>query len=85
MSEQPVQVRQATVADAAPIAHVQVAEEDGAVAGFIGAGRGRRDDVAAEVEVYVIHVLPEHRGNGVGGKLWTAACERIAEHRAPGH
>jgi GNAT superfamily N-acetyltransferase len=54
-----------------------VAEVDGRVVGFIVAGPARRDDVGAEVEVTVIHVLPEHRGKGVGSMLWAAACERV--------
>jgi GNAT superfamily N-acetyltransferase len=54
-----------------------VATLDGAVVAFIGAGPARRKDVGAEVEVYVIHVLPEHRGKGAGSQLWSAACQRL--------
>lgn len=51
-----------------------VAELDGQIIGFINVGPPRRDDLDVELEVYVIHVLPEHRGHGVGGRLWSEAC-----------
>ncbi len=54
-----------------------VAERDGEVVGFLGAGRSRRADLEAEHEVYVIHVLPPHRGSGVGTALWKVACPRL--------
>jgi ribosomal protein S18 acetylase RimI-like enzyme len=54
-----------------------VASLNGVVVGFIGAGPARRKDIEAELEVYVIHVLPEHRGKGFGSQLWRAACERL--------
>lgn len=53
-----------------------VAVEDSEVVAFVTAGPSRRDDVSADVEVYVIHVLPTQRGRGVGGRLWTEACAR---------
>ena len=56
---------------------VLVAEVGGEVVGFLGAGPSRRPDLNAEVEIYVIHVLGSHRGNGVGGALWRAACSRL--------
>jgi GNAT superfamily N-acetyltransferase len=54
-----------------------VATLDGVVVGFIGGGPARRSDIGAELEVYVVHVLPKHRGKGFGGQLWSAACERL--------
>jgi GNAT superfamily N-acetyltransferase len=33
--------------------------------------------MGAEVEIYVIHVLPEYRGTGIGGRLWSEACGRL--------
>ncbi len=54
-----------------------VAEVAGNVVAFVGAGPARRSDVGAEVEVYVIHVLPEHRGAGLGHRLWTEACQSV--------
>ncbi len=54
-----------------------VAEVGGEVVGFLGAGPSRLQDKGAEVEIYVIHVLTPHRGNGVGGALWRAACPRL--------
>ena len=46
------------------------------VVAFVTAGSPRRDDVNADVEVYVIHVLPALRGKGVGSRLWTEVCAR---------
>ena len=54
-----------------------VAVADRAVVGFIGAGSARRTDVPADVEVHVIHVLPAHRGRGVGSSLWSAIATKI--------
>lgn len=50
-----------------------VATVDGGVVAFLGAGPGRRTDVEAGLEVYVIHVRPEHRGRGIGSRLWREA------------
>jgi ribosomal protein S18 acetylase RimI-like enzyme len=47
------------------------------VVAFLGAGAARRTDIEAEVEVYVIHVLPEHRGRGIGSRLWREACVQL--------
>lgn len=54
-----------------------VAELDGSVVGFASAGSARRVNEGAEVEVYVIHVLPRHRGNGIGRLLWKEACGHV--------
>jgi ribosomal protein S18 acetylase RimI-like enzyme len=54
-----------------------VAEIEGEVVGFIGGGPARRAEFGAPVEIYVIHVLPEHRDHGIGGALWTPACAYI--------
>lgn len=54
-----------------------VAEVETEVVGFISGGEARQTGIGAEVEIYVIHVLPEHRGAGVGGRLWSEACRRI--------
>jgi GNAT superfamily N-acetyltransferase len=57
---------------------VMVAEDTtGMVIGFVGGGRARRPEPAAEVEIYVIHVYPDHRGRGVGDALWRAACGKL--------
>jgi ribosomal protein S18 acetylase RimI-like enzyme len=53
-----------------------VAELEGSVVGFISGGEARQPSFG-EVEIYVIHVLPEYRGAGIGGQLWSSACERI--------
>lgn len=54
-----------------------VAEAHGDVIGFLSAGPARRQDVGADLEVYVIHVLPEQRGRGVGRQLWAEGCGRL--------
>jgi len=46
------------------------------VVGFVTVGLARRHDVTAKLEVYVMHVLPDHRGKGVGGRLWKEGCTR---------
>ncbi|HWL89021.1 MAG TPA: GNAT family N-acetyltransferase [Polyangiaceae bacterium] len=53
---------------------VLVAEIDGAVVGFVEGGPARRKDPGAEVEIYVMHVHPDHRGRAIGADLWDAAC-----------
>ena len=53
-----------------------VAELEGSVVGFISGGEARQPSIG-EVEIYVIHVLPEYRGAGIGGQLWSPACECI--------
>jgi ribosomal protein S18 acetylase RimI-like enzyme len=55
----------------------RVGEVDGEVVGFVTAGPARRDDLEMDLEVYVIHVLPTHRGRGIGGRLWSAACGEV--------
>ncbi len=52
------------------------------VVGFIGGGPPRKQDVPAGFEIYVVHVLPAHRGQGVGGELWDVACTTL---RGPAH
>jgi ribosomal protein S18 acetylase RimI-like enzyme len=54
-----------------------VAEAQGRVVGFISGGEARQAGIGVEVEIYVIHVLPEHRGTGIGARLWSEACRRI--------
>ncbi|MEQ1571408.1 MAG: GNAT family N-acetyltransferase [Myxococcota bacterium] len=58
-------------------ARVFVAEADGAVVGFASGGGARRLDLGADVELTVIHVRPENRGQGVGAALWNATCDDI--------
>jgi hypothetical protein len=43
-----------------------VARIGGAPAGFISFGPGRDEDRWAHAEIYAIHVLKQHSGNGVG-------------------
>lgn len=66
-----------TAAQDDPMRVEMVAEVDGDVVGFATAGPARRDDLEANLELYVIHVLPSHRGRGVGGRLWSAICGEV--------
>ena len=52
------------------------------VVGFIGGGPPRHQDLPGGVEIYVVHVLPTHRGAGIGGQLWDVACTTL---RGPTH
>jgi L-amino acid N-acyltransferase YncA len=54
-----------------------VAERSGELVGFISGGPRRDNDVLADLEIYVIHVLPQHRGTGVGSQLWREACDQL--------
>lgn len=54
-----------------------VLELEGTVVAFVGGGSARRSDIGAEVEIRVIHVLPELRGKGLGEQLWSAATQRL--------
>ncbi len=47
------------------------------VVGFIGGGPPRKQDLPGGVEIYVVHVLPAHRGAGIGGQLWELACTTL--------
>ncbi len=56
-----------------------VAERDGAVVGFVSAGRSRDDDAADGTgEVYAIYLLREVQGTGVGAALMDAALAALA-------
>lgn len=54
-----------------------VAVRDGVVVGFISGGPTRESKVDATLEIYVVHVLPNERGTGVGSALWRDACARL--------
>lgn len=57
---------------------VQVAESDGKVVGFVAYDRSRDKGSKPTVgEVWAIHVLPEHWGQGAGLALWDAAREGL--------
>ncbi len=67
-----------SIAEASPLPLVIVADDarDGVI-GFVSGGRARRVEPNAQLEIYVLHVLPAHRGRGVGDALWTAACRAL--------
>lgn len=46
-----------------------VAVVDGAIAGFVASGPARDDDAPRDLELWSIHVLPQHQGLGVGRHL----------------
>jgi ribosomal protein S18 acetylase RimI-like enzyme len=53
---------------------VLVAERNGGVIGFVSGGPARNVAHGAELEIYVIHVLPAQRGAGAGALLWQQGC-----------
>ena len=59
-----------------------VAERDGAVVGFVAAGRSRDED-ATDVtgEIYAIYLLREAQGSGVGAALMDAALAALTAAR----
>ncbi len=60
-----------------------VAERDGAIVGFVAAGRSRDADAPdATGEIYAIYLLRDVQGTGVGGALMAAALAALA---AAGH
>lgn len=59
---------------------VQVAVRDGEVAGFVGYDRSRDPRTPPTTgEIWAIHVLAKHHGQGVGLALWDAAREGLLE------
>ena len=64
--------------------HVQVAEENGNMAGFVACGPGRdglslRED---EWEIYNLHVALSRQGRGIGGAMFENAVRLGREHGA---
>jgi ribosomal protein S18 acetylase RimI-like enzyme len=55
-----------------------VAEEAGAVAGFVFAGPPREVPPGYDAEVYALYVLPGRQGRGIGGALLRRAAEALA-------
>jgi ribosomal protein S18 acetylase RimI-like enzyme len=66
-----------TLSDAKLLLVIVAEDANGAVIGFVEGGPARRQEPAAELEIYVIHVHPKHRGQGLGDALWVAACEEL--------
>lgn len=59
---------------------VHVAVRDGKVAGFVAFDRSRDKGSKPTVgEIWAIHLLPDHWGQGAGVALWDAAREGLAE------
>jgi ribosomal protein S18 acetylase RimI-like enzyme len=57
-----------------------VAEDDGAVIGWLAAGPSRDDDRhEAEGEIWAVYVHPDSWRAGAGGALMTAAIERLVD------
>lgn len=54
-----------------------VAVKRGDLVAFASGGPARRSGLDALLEVHVIHVLPEHRANGLGSRLWSAICTQL--------
>ena len=60
------------LADPAGRDRIRVAEVDGAIVGFAGAGRPTEATPAREVALRMLYVLREHHGTGVGQALLDA-------------
>ncbi|HQZ05912.1 MAG: GNAT family N-acetyltransferase [Rhodoferax sp.] len=59
---------------------VQVASDGDAVVGFVGYDRSRDPRTPPTMgEIWAIHVLASHQGQGVGLALWDAAREALLE------
>lgn len=54
-----------------------VAELAAGIVGFCSGGPAREQAHGAELELYVIHVLPGQRAAGIGALLWKEACQRL--------
>jgi len=54
-----------------------VADVNVSVVAFVVAGPARQRECGGDCEIYVIHVLPQCRGAGFGGRLWNEVCKRI--------
>lgn len=81
----PVETRerewQGTLADESRTGFEFVAEDtQGKVFGFISAGPERSGDPDFAGHVYAIHVLPEHKGLGIGRSLMSTAAEQLVDH-----
>ena len=82
-SDQPMSPRQTRFwRDAIEFAEpqIQVADEDGELVGFVGYDRSRDPKTKPTVgEIWALHVLPDHQGQGIGLALWDAAREGLDE------
>ncbi|WP_374941009.1 GNAT family N-acetyltransferase [Xylophilus ampelinus] len=59
---------------------IQVADDDGELVGFVGFDRSRDPKTRPTVgEIWALHVLPRHQGQGVGLALWDAAREGLED------
>lgn len=61
-----------------------VAEEGGAVVGFISGGPAREGIPGFDTEVFAVYVHPDRQGRRIGRRLMARAAEAIAERGARG-
>jgi ribosomal protein S18 acetylase RimI-like enzyme len=61
------------------LSDVFVAEQDGAVVGFIASGPCRTDTLKCDGEIYAVYLLRAHQRRGAGTALCRAAALRLRE------
>ena len=61
------------------LSDVFVAEQDGAVVGFVASGPRRGDALKEDGEIYALYLLRAHQRRGVGRALCKAAAQRLRE------
>jgi ribosomal protein S18 acetylase RimI-like enzyme len=65
-------------------ASVLVVEIGGDIAGYATFGRNRARDLPQGGEIYELYMRPECQGIGLGGRLFTAARQKLADHGLDG-
>jgi ribosomal protein S18 acetylase RimI-like enzyme len=58
---------------------IYVAEEDGAIVGFVSGGSNRDTDSPFTGELHAIYILESHQGKGIGRRLTLALVPRLLE------
>jgi ribosomal protein S18 acetylase RimI-like enzyme len=61
------------------LSDVFVAEQDGAVIGFVASGPRRGDALKQDAEIYALYLLRAHQRRGLGRALCKAAALRLSE------
>lgn len=65
-------------------ATVLVIEIGGKIAGYATLGRNRARELKQQGEIYELYMRPECQGIGLGGRLFAAARQRLADHGLKG-
>jgi ribosomal protein S18 acetylase RimI-like enzyme len=65
-------------------ASIMVIELDGEIAGYATLGRNRARQLRQQGEIYELYLKPECQGIGLGRRLFSAAREKLDQHRLKG-